>query len=173
MAPWLERTLFGLAPFVLVGCWAQGEPCVEHAECAQDEFCHQERCTAVFGREYNFVMVGAEVGAARPDGNPWAGDGTPDLYAVFGFVGQDHVCQTSAVEDSLEPLWNQSCELDMERGDTFGIELWDGGAQPDQLIAAWVWSQDDDLVSLARELESAVVVTDVSGTVDLAYAVEP
>lgn len=165
-----------LALLVLAAC-DPPQPCEQHADCAATEYCDAFRpqdpgvCTETFGARYRFIMVGAEVGANRPDGSPWAG-GDPDLYAVFGFI-EDRACQTSTVSESRNPTWNESCEFRMDSGDDFGIELWQADSLGDAWVAGWIWESDQDLVDLAREAYETVLLTDTSGTVDFAYAVEP
>lgn len=163
------RALLCLVPMLLFAC---GRPCDGPAACDDDQICFHDRCAAAFGREYTFVMVGAEVGQFKPNGDPWAGDGQPDLYAVFGFVAQPPPCQTDPVVDSRNPEWLGACSWRLLSGDQFGAELWDAGPEPDELIAAWIWPDDSDLVELARERNEALLIDDTTGSIQLAYAVE-
>lgn len=93
----------------------------DSSACAADGFCNDGQCEDVQERTYRITVVGAEVGARRPDGSEWESNPFnftgPDLFAVVRWsnldldaVGDDS-CSTPEVSDTYTPVWNTRCRV--------------------------------------------------------------
>jgi len=159
MKPFVYWVLVGFVAGGIVGCvYPNGgsgdddDTCDAdyHSDCAWDEFCYEEECQLVLGRRYVVTALGAVVGTTKPDGSDWdLGGGAPDLFANFGFDGDEAVTDTQW--DSFSADWAQYSTFVLSSGTTFEFNVWDEDTVDHDLAAGVYWEGDDALVRFVRE----------------------
>jgi hypothetical protein len=151
---------------VLSGCPEPPPPCASHADCGEAQFCADETfCLDVFDRTYAVTMVEATVPSTGTTGGPWdPEDGSaPDVVAVFGVppvlgpdgevIEPEDASQTSVIDDTLNPVWEESGSITLlsERGFSINVFDYEGDGSA-TFIGGWIWESDAAVVELVRAL---------------------
>lgn len=166
------RTLPLVLALGTLGCPEPPPPCQSHADCGELQFCADETfCLDVFDRTYAVTMVEATIPSTGTTGGPWdPEDGSdPDVVAVFGVparldangevVEPEDAAQTSILDNTLNPVWEESGEITLSQGRPFSINLFDfEGDGSATFIGGWIWETDAGIVELARSLGEDQVV---------------
>jgi hypothetical protein len=111
--------------------------CVQNSECFSDEVCNNYYCVPVLPGTYVFTFDSATIDPADANGNEWdsvLGIISPPDPRIVVEVDGVVVFESSEIEDTLDPVWNES---------TPPIELY-----PDMLVSVYVYDVD----SLSEEI---------------------
>ena len=76
-------------------------------------------------------------------------------------------------EVTFDATWSETCAFVMPSGGRFELALYDEDIADDDLAAWWYWEGNDALVALARTLGEVIPLEDNSGTVEVAFRVDP
>ncbi|TNE89227.1 MAG: hypothetical protein EP330_12375 [Deltaproteobacteria bacterium] len=173
------------AGLALVGCPEPPPPCATHDDCGELQFCADETfCLDVFDRTYDITMVEATVPATGTTGGPWDPEDSsdPDMIAVFGIpavfdendeiVEPEEAVQTSVLDDTTNPMWNEGGEVTFRQGRAFTINLFDfEGDGTATFMGGWIWETDEALVQLVRQLGEDQIVG--SGSFSTTFRIDP
>ena len=91
--------------------------CANHAVCDKDSLCLEGKCTNVVGRQLMVRVASASITPNQRDGSTWDCDETPDPYVVVFFPNREELHTTKALEDTLEPQWQETQEVQIPAGD--------------------------------------------------------
>jgi hypothetical protein len=88
---------------------------------------------------YTITVISAELVPSKPDGRPWdVGDGPPDPVVVVSVKGAGTgTVRTTKVQDSTAPVWKESGQVTINRGDHLSISIVDKDLAEDDFIASW------------------------------------
>lgn len=107
---------------------------LDAATCAGETICLRGACVAAFGRTYDIVAYEAIVPQFKPDGSTWdAFGGAPDPFAVLSLNGTV-LGQTSTIQDTFTPRWNEYVSAVIPAGSTLRVDLWDEDVSADDAI---------------------------------------
>ncbi|MBI5494062.1 MAG: hypothetical protein HY904_03485 [Deltaproteobacteria bacterium] len=103
----------------------RGDPCREHADCADDLVCADDKCGTPWARRWRLTVVGAHISALDPSGGAWdSDDSAPDPYMTVTVDGAEAL-RTQAKPDTLTPAWNEAVTVFLNNNTTVQIALWD------------------------------------------------
>lgn len=91
--------------------------CANHAACDKDSLCLEGSCTNVVGRQLMVRVASASITPNQRDGSTWDCDETPDPYVVVFFPNREELHTTKVLEDTLEPQWQETQEVQIPAGD--------------------------------------------------------
>lgn len=138
---------FSVVLFSLAGCVAnstfdgggQGggnfsSSCFSHAECGTQLVCVANACQSAFPRTYVFTFRSATIAKYTAGGGNWDfGGGAPDPKMALEVDGEI-VCQTSTVQDTFDPTWSESCEVELFQTSQVVFAAWDMDISEHDLI---------------------------------------
>ena len=136
---------FWLVFLLLVGCVASNgfgaggggsfsSGCVAHADCGVELACVASACQSAFPRTYVFTFRSATIAKYNADGGSWDfNGGAPDPRMTLEVDGKV-VCQTSTVQDTFDPTWNESCEVELFQTSKVAFSAWDMDVSEHDLI---------------------------------------
>lgn len=85
-------------------------PCSTHSDCGSLEICVGGECQSATGKVYKVTMINASIN--YNDHTVDVDYSNPDPYVNLYFPNIDTVvCETSHLSDTLEPVWNEYCEI--------------------------------------------------------------
>lgn len=91
--------------------------CANHTTCDKDSLCLGGKCTNVVGRQMMLRVASASITPNQRDGSSWDCDETPDPYVVVFFPNREELHTTKVLEDTLEPQWQETQEVQIPAGD--------------------------------------------------------
>lgn len=116
--------------------------CTTHSECNAGLVCISASCQAAFPRTYYINAHAATISATREGGDAWDIDNSaPD--ATVGMALGSAECQTSVIEDSLSPQWDEACDFEVFQSSKIGVVLMDSDLDTNDTIGSWAVTADD------------------------------
>lgn len=88
---------------------------------------------------YVLTIVSADLAPSKPNGQPWDADNSgPDTVVTVTVdgAGKGNV-QTSKIQDSTSPHWDQRGQVTINRGDRLKVSIVDKDLVADDPIASW------------------------------------
>lgn len=102
--------------------------------CTGENICVGDSCVSAFGRNYQIIIYDGTMTAMDAGGETWdAAGGLPDPFVVLSLNGTA-IATSSAVQDTLAPLWNQAVGAVIPAGSTFSIDVYDEDFAADDLM---------------------------------------
>jgi len=86
--------------------------CAQHRQCADDEFCLDEKCERIFGRSFNIEIISAQIDQFDPNGNNWDTTNPPDPYATIRLDGVE-ILRTLTIYNSLSAIWGADVDVSL------------------------------------------------------------
>ncbi len=120
-------------------CQEEGEGCNLSTECCPGNVCVEHRCVSSCPRQYEIRVESAGVYARAEGGYYWDHEfeddpieREPDPYVRFT-IG-DHVMETPAIDNELNPIWFYGEVFDLECRSNYAVQMFDEDGDDDQLI---------------------------------------
>ena len=108
--------------------------CASHSDCGSLLVCVSGACQSSCPRTYVFTFRSATVAKYKSSGSNWDfGGGAPDPQARLEVDGKV-VCSTSTVQDSFDPVWNETCEVELFQTSNVVFALWDMDVSDHDLV---------------------------------------
>ncbi len=148
---WLPRSVCVAAAVCLVGCAVEptfdggsadtgagtgsfSAGCVSHSDCGAQLVCVASACQSAFPRTYVFAFESAQIAKYDANNESWDGfGGAPDVAASLVVDGKV-VCTTSTVQDSFDPVWSESCEVELFQTSSVSVRMTDKDVTADDVI---------------------------------------
>lgn len=110
--------------------------CSTHDECNDGLLCIASSCQEAFPRTYLIRIVSASIAGSREGGDAWDIDqSAPDAFVRVS-LGESK-CDTSTVQDSSTPTWNEACEVELFETSSVTVTLIDSDFDSNDTIGSW------------------------------------
>ncbi len=102
--------------------------------CTGENICVGDSCVSAFGRNYRIIIYNGTMTTTDELGETWdAAGGLPDPFVVIALNGTP-LSMSTAVQDTLTPVWNQYVDSVIPAGSTFSIAVYDEDIASDDFM---------------------------------------